>query len=106
MKVVNIKINKIESNKISSYSKLKLEKTKNGFFSKYKIESKLAKSKNSNTSNHIAGVLGFFNPKTRLAVPKLRLLFTKVLMLNHFESDYYICIKLDISNYTIRGILS
>ena len=49
---------------------------------------------------------GYLTPKARLAFTQLRKAFTKALILQHFDPECYIRIKIDVSGYAISGVLS
>ena len=67
---------------------------------------KLSKSENSpNFSAKKAGP-SFLTPKTRAVFNYLWLFFTKVPILWHFDPEYHIRIKTDISGYAIGDLLS
>ncbi len=48
----------------------------------------------------------FFISRARKAFPKLRQAFVKTLILNHFNLERYIQIEMDVSGYTMGGILN
>ena len=48
----------------------------------------------------------FFTSRARLAFTKLRQVFVKVLILNHYDPEYYIWIEIDTLGYTIGEVLS
>lgn len=50
--------------------------------------------------------VSFLTPGARLVFTKLRQAFIKALILHHFDSKYYICVKTNILKYTIGEILS
>ena len=49
---------------------------------------------------------GFFNPKAYLAFTQFRKVFTKALILYHFDLKRYIRIKIDALGYAIGEVLS
>lgn len=48
---------------------------------------------------------GFFSFKARLAFIQLKKVFTKISILYHFNLEYHIQIKTNISSYTIYKVL-
>ena len=48
----------------------------------------------------------FLTPNIKKALKLLRLAFIKVLILQHFDLKNHICIKINISSYTINKVLS
>ena len=74
------------------------------------IKSKiLVKSKSHdfppNSRNKKAG-MSFLTPKARLTFTQLRQAFVKVPILHYFNSESHIWIEIDVSGYTIGGVLS
>ena len=70
---------------------------------------KLIKLSNSgNSSNFDAKKSGpsILTPKARLAFNRLRLAFTKAVILWYFDPEYHIWIKTDALGYAIGGVLS
>ena len=65
-------------------------------------------SKNKNSPNFNAKKAGpsFLTPEARSAFNRLRLAFTKALILRHFDPEYHIRIKTDTLGYAIGGVLS
>ena len=84
-----------KSRKLSKSEKSKGEKSK-----------KLPKI--GNTLNFDAKNTGpsFLTPKARSAFNRLRLAFTKALILRHFDPECYIWIETNASSYAIGGVLS
>ena len=86
----------------------KLSKT--GKLSKFQKSAKLRKklSKNENIPNFDANKNrpSFLIPNAKMAFNHLRLVFTKILILWHFDPEYYIWIETDASGYAIGGIQS
>ena len=49
---------------------------------------------------------GYLTPDARQAFTQLKQVFTKALIVQHFNLEYYIQIEIDVLGYTIGGILS
>ena len=58
------------------------------------------RSKNSNRAT------GYLNPDARQAFTQLRQVFTRAPILQHFDLEYHIRIKTDVSGYAISDMLS
>ena len=89
--------------------KLKPEKSAKSGNSKGKKSAKSKKpSKSGNSPNFGTTELGasFLTPEARSAFNRLRLTFTKALILQHFNPEYHIRIETDASGYAINGMLS
>ena len=56
---------------------------------------KLSKSKNLSKSKKTVRSLGFLNPRAKLAFTKLRQVFLKAPILNHFDPERHIWIETD-----------
>ena len=100
------KIGKLsKSQKSSKSEKLKSEKT---FKSQNSAKSrkKLSKSGNSTNFNAIEDEPKFLIPYARTIFNRLRLAFTKALILRHFDLECYIRIETDALGYAIGGMLS
>ena len=57
-------------------------------------------------SKNLNRATGYLTPKARLVLNKLRKLFTKAPIFQHFDLEYYIRIETDTSGYAISGVLS
>ena len=62
--------------------------------------------KTSLTSKNLNEATGYLTFKARLAFTQLKKAFTKASILQHFDSEYHIRIKTDVSDYAIGGVLS
>ena len=58
------------------------------------------------SSENLNRLLGFLTLKAKLSFTKLRKMFTKALILRHFDLECHIRIKTDASGYTIGEIIS
>ena len=87
--------NLAKSQKLSQSGKSKSEKSK-----------KLLKTRNLPNFDAIETGLNFLTPDAREAFNYLRLVFTKALILWHFDPKFYIQIKTDVSSYVIGDMLS
>lgn len=98
-----------DENNVSSVScisgRAKLVVVKNANLVKSKFQN-LDNSKNSIKTNNKSGNLGFLTLEAKKTFTKLRQVFTKVLMLTHFESNCYIQIETYIFGYVIEKVLS
>ena len=66
---------------------------------------KMSKSKNLSKSKKTVGS-DFLILETRLTFTKLRQAFVKALILYHFDPEYHIQVKIDVSGYAIGKVLS
>ena len=89
--------NKLDGNKING-DKVGDNKVK-------KKVQKLSKSKNLSKSKKTLES-NFFIFRARLAFIKLWKIFIKAPIFYHFDSEHHIRIEMDVSNYTIHGVLS
>ena len=71
-----------------------------------KKDQKTSKSKKSSKSIKTLRSLDFLILRVRLALTKLKQVFVKVLIPQHFNLEYHIRIETDVSGYTIDKVLS
>ena len=64
-------------------------------------KAKTSRTKNINSQSEL-----FFTPEARKPFIKLRQAFIEALILNHFDLECHIQIKIDISSYIISGIFN
>ena len=57
-------------------------------------------------SKNLNGAIDYLTSKTMLTFTKLRKVFTKALVLQHFDPEWHIHIKTDVSGYAISRVLS
>ena len=94
-----------KSGKLSKSGKSKSEKTSKSWNSA-KLEKKSSKSGNSTNSNTTEDGPKFLTPNARTAFNRLRLAFTKSLILQHFDLKCHIRIESDATSYAIGEVLS
>lgn len=58
------------------------------------------------SENLTVRAMRFLTSKARVAFTQLKQVFTKAIILQHFDPKYYIRIKTNVSNYTISEFLS
>ena len=84
----------------------KLSKSGNSKGKKSAKSKKSSKSGKSPNFNAIKAGPSFLTPEARAAFNRLRLAFTKAPILQYFGPECHIRIEIDVSGYTISGILS
>ena len=84
----------------------KLSKSGNSKGKKSAKSKKLSKSGNSPNFDITEAGPSFLTPKARAIFNCLRLAFMKAPILRHFDLEYHIWIKTDVSDYVIGGMLS
>lgn len=83
---------------------------------KFQVDSQMKSSKSKNMIRPCLAKLhlllepsfrpGFLTSRARLVFAELRQVFIKMLILYHFDAEYYIRVEINISDYTISGALS
>lgn len=83
---------------------------------KFQLDSQMKSSKSKNMIRPCLAKLhlllepsfrpGFLTSRARWVFAELRQVFIKMLILYHFDAEYYIRVEINISDYTISGALS